>query len=156
MLMCYCLDRPVLMNTSGKKPKYIHQIYDEKVCVEQVIKQQYIGHKHGKNYFRWDIICLFFFNIKRKTTHCYIQFVDCDCTVHYLGLFWLFLCILFSHLSTVSRAQRFWMTLSSVIWMRIMLKWPLRSERGHPEPMSKGKTIYLFFKTFMLFFYFLC
>nr|XP_046228642.1 heat shock factor protein 2 [Scatophagus argus] len=27
--------RPVLMNSSGKKPKYIHQIYDEKVCVEQ-------------------------------------------------------------------------------------------------------------------------
>ncbi|XP_051234529.1 heat shock factor protein 2 isoform X1 [Dicentrarchus labrax] len=27
--------RPVLMNSNGKKPKYIHQIYDEKVCVEQ-------------------------------------------------------------------------------------------------------------------------
>ncbi|XP_070705844.1 heat shock factor protein 2 isoform X2 [Pempheris klunzingeri] len=27
--------RPILMNSNGKKPKYIHQIYDEKVCVEQ-------------------------------------------------------------------------------------------------------------------------
>lgn len=27
--------RPVLMNSNGKKPKYIHQIYDDKVCVEQ-------------------------------------------------------------------------------------------------------------------------
>ncbi|KAA8583219.1 hypothetical protein FQN60_015765 [Etheostoma spectabile] len=27
--------RPVLMNSNGKKSKYIHQIYDEKVCVEQ-------------------------------------------------------------------------------------------------------------------------
>ncbi|XP_070844264.1 heat shock factor protein 2 isoform X2 [Chaetodon trifascialis] len=27
--------RPVLMNSNGKKPKYIHQIYDEKVCVDQ-------------------------------------------------------------------------------------------------------------------------
>ncbi|XP_073349235.1 heat shock factor protein 2 isoform X2 [Pagrus major] len=27
--------RPVLMNSNGKKPKYIDQIYDEKVCVEQ-------------------------------------------------------------------------------------------------------------------------
>ncbi|XP_029903130.1 heat shock factor protein 2 isoform X2 [Myripristis murdjan] len=27
--------RPLLMNTNGKKPKYIHQIYDDKVCVEQ-------------------------------------------------------------------------------------------------------------------------
>ncbi|XP_010771787.1 heat shock factor protein 2-like [Notothenia coriiceps] len=27
--------RPPLMNSSGKKPKYIHQIYDDKVCVEQ-------------------------------------------------------------------------------------------------------------------------
>ncbi|KAG7999792.1 Heat shock factor protein 2 [Nibea albiflora] len=27
--------RPVLMNSNGKKPKYIHPIYDEKVCVEQ-------------------------------------------------------------------------------------------------------------------------
>lgn len=35
--MCYGLfDRPILMNSNGKKPKYIHQIYDDKVCVEQV------------------------------------------------------------------------------------------------------------------------
>ncbi|XP_029984120.1 LOW QUALITY PROTEIN: heat shock factor protein 2-like [Sphaeramia orbicularis] len=27
--------RPILMNGNGKKPKYIHQIYDDKVCVEQ-------------------------------------------------------------------------------------------------------------------------
>ncbi|XP_040920721.1 heat shock factor protein 2 [Toxotes jaculatrix] len=27
--------RPILMNSNGKKPKYIHQIYDDKVCVEQ-------------------------------------------------------------------------------------------------------------------------
>ncbi|XP_044024684.1 heat shock factor protein 2 isoform X2 [Siniperca chuatsi] len=27
--------RPILMNSNGKKPKYIHQIYDENVCVEQ-------------------------------------------------------------------------------------------------------------------------
>ncbi|XP_039637076.1 heat shock factor protein 2 isoform X2 [Perca fluviatilis] len=27
--------RPVLMNSNGKKSKYIHQIYDDKVCVEQ-------------------------------------------------------------------------------------------------------------------------
>ncbi|XP_041814397.1 heat shock factor protein 2 isoform X2 [Chelmon rostratus] len=27
--------RPVLMNSNGKKPKYIHQIYDEKVCMDQ-------------------------------------------------------------------------------------------------------------------------
>lgn len=27
------------MNSNGKKPKYIHPIYDEKVCVEQVNKQ---------------------------------------------------------------------------------------------------------------------
>ncbi|TKS75695.1 Heat shock factor protein 2 [Collichthys lucidus] len=27
--------RPVLMNSNGKKPKYIHPIYDEQVCVEQ-------------------------------------------------------------------------------------------------------------------------
>lgn len=27
--------RPVLMNSNGKKPKYIHQMYDDKVCVEQ-------------------------------------------------------------------------------------------------------------------------
>uniref|UniRef100_A0A3Q4BJ79 HSF-type DNA-binding domain-containing protein n=1 Tax=Mola mola TaxID=94237 RepID=A0A3Q4BJ79_MOLML len=27
--------RPVLVNSSGKKPKYIHQIYDDKVCMEQ-------------------------------------------------------------------------------------------------------------------------
>ncbi|CAJ1077587.1 heat shock factor protein 2 [Xyrichtys novacula] len=27
--------RPILMNSSGKKPKYIHEIYDDKVCVEQ-------------------------------------------------------------------------------------------------------------------------
>ncbi|XP_069371126.1 heat shock factor protein 2 isoform X1 [Paralichthys olivaceus] len=27
--------RPILINSNGKKPKYIHQIYDEKVCVEQ-------------------------------------------------------------------------------------------------------------------------
>ncbi|XP_041660822.1 heat shock factor protein 2 [Cheilinus undulatus] len=27
--------RPILMNSSGKKPKYIHQIYEDKVCVEQ-------------------------------------------------------------------------------------------------------------------------
>ncbi|KAK5853435.1 hypothetical protein PBY51_007218 [Eleginops maclovinus] len=27
--------RPPLMNSSGKKPKFIHQIYDDKVCVEQ-------------------------------------------------------------------------------------------------------------------------
>ncbi|XP_029281398.1 heat shock factor protein 2 isoform X2 [Cottoperca gobio] len=27
--------RPLLMNSNGKKPKYIHQIYDDKVCVEQ-------------------------------------------------------------------------------------------------------------------------
>ncbi|XP_034555418.1 heat shock factor protein 2 [Notolabrus celidotus] len=27
--------RPILMNSTGKKPKYIHQIYDDKVCVEQ-------------------------------------------------------------------------------------------------------------------------
>ena len=26
------------MNSNGKKPKYIDQIYDEKVCVEQVSK----------------------------------------------------------------------------------------------------------------------
>lgn len=28
--------RPILMNGNGKKPKYIHQIYDDNVCVEQV------------------------------------------------------------------------------------------------------------------------
>ncbi|KAM9840435.1 heat shock factor protein 2 [Aulostomus maculatus] len=27
--------RPILMNSNGKKPKYIHEIYDDKVCVEQ-------------------------------------------------------------------------------------------------------------------------
>lgn len=27
--------RPILMNSSGKKPKYIHEIYEDKVCVEQ-------------------------------------------------------------------------------------------------------------------------
>ncbi|KAM7394918.1 hypothetical protein PAMA_006587 [Pampus argenteus] len=27
--------RPILMNSNGKKSKYIHQIYDDKVCVEQ-------------------------------------------------------------------------------------------------------------------------
>ncbi|XP_028997303.1 heat shock factor protein 2 [Betta splendens] len=27
--------RPILMNGNAKKPKYIHQIYDDKVCVEQ-------------------------------------------------------------------------------------------------------------------------
>ncbi|XP_039882773.1 heat shock factor protein 2 [Simochromis diagramma] len=27
--------RPILMNGNGKKPKFIHQIYDDKVCVEQ-------------------------------------------------------------------------------------------------------------------------
>ncbi|XP_026174210.1 heat shock factor protein 2 isoform X2 [Mastacembelus armatus] len=27
--------RPILMTSKGKKPKYIHQIYDDKVCVEQ-------------------------------------------------------------------------------------------------------------------------
>ncbi|XP_034436357.1 heat shock factor protein 2 [Hippoglossus hippoglossus] len=27
--------RPILINSNGKKPKYIHQIYDDKVCVEQ-------------------------------------------------------------------------------------------------------------------------
>ncbi|XP_068564873.1 heat shock factor protein 2 isoform X2 [Cebidichthys violaceus] len=27
--------RPLLMNSNGKKPKYIHQIYDDKVCVDQ-------------------------------------------------------------------------------------------------------------------------
>uniref|UniRef100_A0A8C3AIR3 Heat shock transcription factor 2 n=1 Tax=Cyclopterus lumpus TaxID=8103 RepID=A0A8C3AIR3_CYCLU len=27
--------RPVLMNSNGKKPKYIHQIYDDKACVGQ-------------------------------------------------------------------------------------------------------------------------
>nr|AVC68723.1 heat shock factor protein 2 [Trachinotus ovatus] len=27
--------RPILMNSTGKKSKYIHQIYDDKVCVEQ-------------------------------------------------------------------------------------------------------------------------
>ncbi|XP_058468990.1 heat shock factor protein 2 isoform X1 [Solea solea] len=27
--------RPILMNSTGKKPKYKHQIYDDKVCVEQ-------------------------------------------------------------------------------------------------------------------------
>ncbi|XP_054474657.1 heat shock factor protein 2 [Anoplopoma fimbria] len=27
--------RPVLMDSNGKKPKFIHQIYDDKVCVEQ-------------------------------------------------------------------------------------------------------------------------
>lgn len=47
------------MNTSGKKPKYIHQIYDEKVCVEQVCKQQYIGHGMG-----WDVICFLTLNTK--------------------------------------------------------------------------------------------
>lgn len=64
-------------------------------------------------------------------------------------------CILFSHLLTVSRAQRYQMTLSSVIWLRIMLKWQLRSERGHPEPTSKGKTINIWdLKTFTLFYCF--
>lgn len=29
------------MNSNGKKPKYIDQIYDEKVCVEQVSKWHY-------------------------------------------------------------------------------------------------------------------
>ncbi|XP_059212218.1 heat shock factor protein 2 [Centropristis striata] len=29
--------RPLLMNSSGKKSKYIHQIYDDKVCVEQSV-----------------------------------------------------------------------------------------------------------------------
>lgn len=29
------------MNSNGKKPKYIDQIYDEKVCVEQVSKWRY-------------------------------------------------------------------------------------------------------------------
>ncbi|XP_072218946.1 heat shock factor protein 2 isoform X2 [Leuresthes tenuis] len=27
--------RSILMNSNGKKPKYIHEIYDDKVCVEQ-------------------------------------------------------------------------------------------------------------------------
>ncbi|XP_061756425.1 heat shock factor protein 2 [Nerophis ophidion] len=27
--------RPILMNSNGKKPKYFHEIYDDKVCVEQ-------------------------------------------------------------------------------------------------------------------------
>ncbi|XP_061667918.1 heat shock factor protein 2 [Syngnathoides biaculeatus] len=27
--------RPILMNSNGKKPKYLHEIYDDKVCVEQ-------------------------------------------------------------------------------------------------------------------------
>lgn len=27
------------MNGNGKKPKFIHQIYDDKVCVEQVSKE---------------------------------------------------------------------------------------------------------------------
>ncbi|XP_034021489.1 heat shock factor protein 2 [Thalassophryne amazonica] len=27
--------RPILMNSSGKKPKYIHQLYEDKVCVDQ-------------------------------------------------------------------------------------------------------------------------
>ncbi|XP_074541740.1 heat shock factor protein 2 [Halichoeres trimaculatus] len=27
--------RPILMNSSGKKPKYIHEIFDDNVCVEQ-------------------------------------------------------------------------------------------------------------------------
>ncbi|XP_054617496.1 heat shock factor protein 2 isoform X2 [Dunckerocampus dactyliophorus] len=27
--------RPILMNSNGKKPKYIHEIYDDSVCVEQ-------------------------------------------------------------------------------------------------------------------------
>ncbi|XP_075940689.1 heat shock factor protein 2 isoform X2 [Anarhichas minor] len=27
--------RPLLMNSNGKKPKYIHQIYDDNVCVDQ-------------------------------------------------------------------------------------------------------------------------
>uniref|UniRef100_A0A3Q4H6F8 Heat shock transcription factor 2 n=1 Tax=Neolamprologus brichardi TaxID=32507 RepID=A0A3Q4H6F8_NEOBR len=33
------LNRPILMNGNGKKPKFIHQIYDDKVCVEQVSKE---------------------------------------------------------------------------------------------------------------------
>lgn len=78
------------MNTSGKKPKYIHQIYDEKVCVEQVSKQQCIGHKGRNNYFL--LGCHLFFNIKHKTKHCLIHSVDCEIIVRYLGLV-LIICV---------------------------------------------------------------
>lgn len=36
------LNRPILMNSNGKKPKYIHQIYDDNVCVEQVSNEHYL------------------------------------------------------------------------------------------------------------------
>uniref|UniRef100_G3NJ44 HSF-type DNA-binding domain-containing protein n=1 Tax=Gasterosteus aculeatus aculeatus TaxID=481459 RepID=G3NJ44_GASAC len=39
---------PVLMNSNGKKPKYIHQIYDDKVCEEQMSVNSLSGSKGSK------------------------------------------------------------------------------------------------------------
>ncbi|KAK2856599.1 hypothetical protein Q5P01_005334 [Channa striata] len=40
--------RPILMNGNGKKPKYIHEIYDDKVCVEQSSVNSLNGTKNSE------------------------------------------------------------------------------------------------------------
>ncbi|KAM8832075.1 heat shock factor protein 2 [Spinachia spinachia] len=39
---------PVLMNSNGKKPKYIHQIYDDKVCEDQMSVNSLSGSKSSR------------------------------------------------------------------------------------------------------------
>lgn len=51
-----CFNRPVLMNSNGKKSKYIHQLYDEKVCVEQVRSTAAFVNKHYKYYTGMSLI----------------------------------------------------------------------------------------------------
>ncbi|KAK2856598.1 hypothetical protein Q5P01_005333 [Channa striata] len=40
--------RPILMNGNGKKPKYIHEMYDDKVCVEQSSVNSLNGTKNSE------------------------------------------------------------------------------------------------------------